>query len=139
MSWAKIVQAQPAEKVATVPQAHLEAGSTAVVDTNAIIAGVQLHTLAEQLVTVPEVLAELRDAKSRQALDTLPCRLHTREPSEESLAAGALSYRTPSQKKLYSSHCGAGVSHRSRQRLFFVQTSVVLALALASCVPGLLL
>ena len=95
MSWAKIVQAQPTEKVATVPQAHLEAGSTAVVDTNAIIAGVQLHRLAEQLVTVPEVLAELRDAKSRQALDALPCRLHTREPSEESLAAGALSHRTP--------------------------------------------
>ena len=96
MSWAKIVQAQPAEKVATVPKAHLESGSTAVVDTNAIIAGVQLHTLAEQVVTVPEVLAELRDAKLRQALDALPCRLHTREPSEESLAAGALSYRTPS-------------------------------------------
>ena len=131
MSWAKIVQAQPAEKAATVHQAHLEAGSTAVVDTNAIIAGVQLHTLAEQLVTVPEVLAELRDAKSRQALDALPCRLHTREPSEESLAAGALSY--PLRKNFRSSHSGVGVSHRSRAAAFLLWRNVLCPCVIFLC------
>ena len=99
MSWANIVQAEPARKDVPVLQAHLNAKSMAVVDTNALIAGLQLHTLAEQLVTVPEVLAELRDAKSRQALDALPCRLHTREPSEESLTAGAGLHRTPLWKQ----------------------------------------
>ncbi|KAK9825380.1 hypothetical protein WJX81_007035 [Elliptochloris bilobata] len=87
MSWAKIVQAEPAAADAAAPQAPPNAKSVAVVDTNAIIAGIQLHTLAEQLVTVPEVLTELRDARSRQVLEALPCRLHTREPSEDSLKA----------------------------------------------------
>lgn len=90
MSWAKILQAEPEVQAVKAPQAPPDAKSVAVVDTNAIIAGIQLHTLAEQLITVPEVLAELRDARSRQALDALPCSLHVREPSEESLRAGTV-------------------------------------------------
>ena len=90
MSWAKILQAEPEVQAVKAPQAPPEAKSVAVVDTNAIIAGIQLHTLAELLITVPEVLAELRDARSRQALDALPCSLHVREPSEESLRAGTV-------------------------------------------------
>ena len=90
MSWAKILQSEPEVQAVKAPQAPPDAKSVAVVDTNAIIAGIQLHTLAEQLITVPEVLAELRDARSRQALDALPCSLHVREPSEESLRAGTV-------------------------------------------------
>ncbi len=89
MSWAKVVQAEPEPAAPRPAPAPADARSVAVVDANAIIAGVQLHTLAEQLVTVPEVLAELRDVRTRQALEALPVRLHMREPLEDAVKAGA--------------------------------------------------
>ncbi len=106
MSWAKIVQAEPEPAAPRPAPAPAEARSVAVVDANAIIAGVQLHTLAEQLVTVPEVLAELRDVKTRQALETLPVRLHTREPLEDAVKAGASWPLPPLLPLLRSAACG---------------------------------
>ena len=60
----------------------------AVVDSGPLIKGVRLETLnADALVTVPEVLLEIRDRQARQMLATLPVELTTREPSGEALAA----------------------------------------------------
>ena len=60
----------------------------AVVDSGPLIKGLRLETLnADVLVTVPEVLSELRDRATRQMLATLPVELTTREPSSEALDA----------------------------------------------------
>ena len=60
----------------------------AVVDSGPLIKGVRLETLnADTLVTVPEVLHELRDRHTRQMIASLPVELQTREPSGEALAA----------------------------------------------------
>eukprot|EP00899_Mesostigma_viride_P021081 jgi/Mesvir1/28975/Mv17749-RA.1 len=56
-----------------------------VVDTNAIIKGVRVDIMAEELWTVEEVLAEVRDKGARQFLSTLPAEIKTREPDEECL------------------------------------------------------
>ena len=58
----------------------------AVIDSGPIIKGVRLESLkAEHLVTVPEVLSEIRDKRAREMLATLPVELETREPSHEAL------------------------------------------------------
>ena len=46
-----------------------------------------LRDKAETFYTVPAVLGEIRDAKARQHLDTLPFVIETREPSSASVAA----------------------------------------------------
>ena len=62
--------------------------SVAVVDTNAIIAGIQLDRIAETAVTIPEVLSEVRDKHTRQILASLPFKLQYQQPAEESVKAG---------------------------------------------------
>ena len=60
----------------------------AVVDSGPLIKGVRLETLnADALVTVPEVLREIRDRRARDMLASLPVELETREPSGEAMAA----------------------------------------------------
>ena len=60
----------------------------AVIDSGPLIKGLRLETLnADVLVTVPEVLGELRDRNTRQMLANLPVELTTREPSSEALEA----------------------------------------------------
>lgn len=86
-SWAAVASAASKPKpaaVTTVPE-----GITAVVDANAIISGMQLDRLGDTAVTIPAVLAEIRDAASRQRLATLPLGITTMEPSEDSIAAGS--------------------------------------------------
>lgn len=89
-SWATIAKAEP--KVAA--EAPLEPESkprVAVLDANAIINGsglLNLMRFADRVVTVPEVLKEVRDKQSRSVLATLPFTIETQEPSEESLKAG---------------------------------------------------
>ena len=59
-----------------------------VFDTGPLIKGARLErTDAEQLVTVPEVLREVRDPAARHLLATLPCEVEVREPSDEAMAA----------------------------------------------------
>ena len=60
----------------------------AVVDANAIISGADLQGVAARLVTVPEVLREVKDEQSRRRLALLPTALQSQEPSDESLRAG---------------------------------------------------
>ena len=60
---------------------------TLVVDSGALIRGERIAHLADDFVTVPEVLGEIRDASTRQKLAALPFELRTREPSSEAMQA----------------------------------------------------
>lgn len=62
-----------------------------VVDSAAFIKCTRLDNLAKHICTIPEVLAEIRDKKSRVSLLTLPPHLEDLKivnPSEEALKAG---------------------------------------------------
>jgi rRNA maturation endonuclease Nob1 len=59
-----------------------------VVDSGPIIRGARIEAMgAERLVTIPEVLVELRDEQTRARLAALPFELEVREPSDEAVAA----------------------------------------------------
>lgn len=90
MSWASIAKkAAPA-----IPSTDIgpdESVDVAVLDANAIISGqglLLLAKLANRAVTTPEVLAEVRDKKSRATLEALPYTLEATEPAEEDVKAG---------------------------------------------------
>jgi len=72
------------------PAVAVETGrdkSVAVVDANAIISmGLNIRSLAEVLYTTEDILAEIRDSKSRQAVEAVD--IVTGNPSAESLRAG---------------------------------------------------
>ncbi len=63
----------------------------AVIDAAPIIRGVNLDQLNTRdgltLITVPEVLQEIRDPKTRARLDAMPIPIATKEPSDEAFAA----------------------------------------------------
>ena len=76
----------PVASAPRVPEA--EAGTTkVVVDANAIVKGIRLERLAEEAVTIPEVLREIKDRQARHTLATLPFELKVRDPDEESIKA----------------------------------------------------
>ena len=89
-SWAAVLQQPLAEAVAPIapPQEQQSAGTTAVVDANAVIGDTDLRRLAENLVTVPEVLEECRDLQAQQRLDFLPEGIRTIRPTDGALKAG---------------------------------------------------
>eukprot|EP00946_MAST-07B_sp_MAST-7B-sp1_P001003 g1003.t1 len=58
-----------------------------VVDAGPIIRGEQLAHLAHTFWTVPEVIAEIRDSKSRARLQALPYELKVKEPSATAMRA----------------------------------------------------
>ena len=62
-----------------------------VIDSGAIIKGHgrNFHTIANRFVTVDEVVAEIRDSKSRDLLLKLPFELEIHNPSDEAMAAVA--------------------------------------------------
>lgn len=90
-SWANVLKstAVPAAGAAAPPSD----GPTniAVIDANAIINGIRFERMASTVVTIPEVLEEIRDKQSRQFLATLPFGIEGREPSDESVKAGEIS------------------------------------------------
>ena len=61
-----------------------------VLDAGAIIKGHGMNLFKDSnvIVTVPEVIAEIRDSKSRDLLSRLPFELEERAPSAESLRTG---------------------------------------------------
>lgn len=76
----------PVASAPRVPEA--EAGTTkVVVDANAIVKGIRLERLAEEAVTIPEVLREIKDKQARHTLATLPFELKVRDPDEASIKA----------------------------------------------------
>ncbi len=65
--------------------------SMAVIDANAVIeGGEKLHNLADKFVTVPEVLAEIRDPVSRHRLSFVPFKIDSMEPTPEALNKGRI-------------------------------------------------
>lgn len=91
MSWAAIARQEPV-KAAPKEEDAAAKPRVAVVDANAIISGEGLLALMrsnDRVVTVPEVLREVRDKQSRQTLQNLPYTIQTQEPAEESMKAGA--------------------------------------------------
>jgi len=59
----------------------------AVIDTNAIVKGFRLERFAEEAVTIPEVLTEVKDKQARHTLATLPFELKVLEPDVEAMSA----------------------------------------------------
>ncbi|XVF52875.1 hypothetical protein PTKIN_Ptkin05aG0053700 [Pterospermum kingtungense] len=95
--WSNVLKSQPPK-----PQAQNQTPATsklfvesckstkgiavAVVDTNAVIeGGEKLNNTADKFVTVPEVLAEIRDPVSRHRLAFIPFSIDSMEPSPDSL------------------------------------------------------
>lgn len=62
-----------------------------VIDAGAVIRGhgYAFHSIAKKLVTVSEVLAEIKDGKARALLDSLPYEIEIRAPSDASMRAVA--------------------------------------------------
>ncbi|KAG9391597.1 Nin one binding (NOB1) Zn-ribbon like [Carpediemonas membranifera] len=58
-----------------------------VVDTNTFIEKVQFHTIGERIYTTPTVIAEIKDTRARQWLDSLPIELIVEKPTAESIEA----------------------------------------------------
>lgn len=87
-SWASVARTEGVAGVAETGLEVKDGERVAVVDANAIISGLHLEGLAQKYVTIPEVIAEIRDKQARQFLSMLPYALHTLEPTEESTKFG---------------------------------------------------
>ena len=63
-----------------------------VLDAGALIRGhgLSLYSKAKKVITVPDVLAEIRDSKSRDLLGRLPFEIEERMPSQSSITAGTI-------------------------------------------------
>jgi rRNA maturation endonuclease Nob1 len=61
-----------------------------ILDSNAFIRGhgFDLYNKAKHIVTVPEVLSEIKDSKARELLEKLPFTLDIRNPSPAACQAG---------------------------------------------------
>lgn len=90
MSWAQAVQSTVVQ-APKEPVPATEARRVLIIDANSLIASSNLTsmaTLADRIVTTPEVYSEIRDKKSREALYSLPFTIETIDPSEEDVRAG---------------------------------------------------
>jgi hypothetical protein len=88
MAWAAMAARKAPAAPAAPAVADLAGVSVLVVDANALINGVRLEGVAERVVTTAEVLDEIRDAKTRAFVASLPYEIHVMEPTEESCKAG---------------------------------------------------
>lgn len=61
-----------------------------ILDAGALIKGygLNLYTKSKQIITVPEVMSEIRDHKARDLLEKLPFDIVERIPSQESVNLG---------------------------------------------------
>ncbi|EGD78973.1 hypothetical protein PTSG_01946 [Salpingoeca rosetta] len=80
-------RAQKSGRHKSKPQKDTAHCSVLVADTAAFIKNAPLYRLAERVVTVPEVLAEIRDEEARRRLKMLPFELEVRNPSPAAIAA----------------------------------------------------
>jgi hypothetical protein len=89
-SWANMAVKKAVHSASTPSVPLVSEGTTAVVDTNAVVAlsATQVAALADRLVTLREVVEEARDKRTRAMLESLPVTMHLLEPSEEATAAG---------------------------------------------------
>jgi RNA-binding protein NOB1 len=74
----------------TPPAASSKPLEYLVLDAGALIRGhgLSLYHKAKKVVTVPDVLMEIRDSKSRELLEKLPFEIEERMPSQSSINAG---------------------------------------------------
>jgi len=89
-SWVAVAKTEPT-KAAEAPMETELKPRVAVLDTNAIINGnglLNLMRTTDRVITIPEVLREVRDKQSRSTLAALPFKIQTQEPSEDSIKAG---------------------------------------------------
>lgn len=88
-SWANMAVKKAVHSASTPSVPLVSEGTTAVVDTNAVVAlsATQVAALADRLVTLREVVEEARDKRTRAMLESLPVTMHLLEPSEEATAA----------------------------------------------------
>ena len=59
-----------------------------VLDSGPLIKNTPIHHLAQKFYTIPEVLNEIRDKKSREYVGQLPFELEIKNPSEHALREG---------------------------------------------------
>jgi RNA-binding protein NOB1 len=91
MSWANLAASKASTPAPKKQAAALEAVNDQpclVIDSGAIISGFKLDKYGPdaQYVTIPEVLAEIKDKKARHFLDTFPYELRQRAVSEKAFA-----------------------------------------------------
>jgi RNA-binding protein NOB1 len=92
MNWAAIAKTEP-QKGGDSTQGTCMAEQqrpVAVIDANAIIQRdglLNLKQCYDRIVTIPQVLREIRDGESRRALAALPFDIETQEPTEDSMQA----------------------------------------------------
>jgi RNA-binding protein NOB1 len=90
MDWAAVAKAEPPRTECTCTDTTDFGKPVAVIDANAIIQREGLLNLKrdfDRIVTIPQVLAEIRDGSSRRALAALPFSIETQEPTNESMQA----------------------------------------------------
>ena len=89
MTWATVLQQPkpPPPQQRLVEGTAAPGGTTAVLDTSAIIAGFD-RKVADTLTTISDVLNECKDAVSKQRLQLLPEGISIQQPSAESLKRG---------------------------------------------------
>ncbi|MBA0740406.1 hypothetical protein Gogos_013608 [Gossypium gossypioides] len=102
--WSNVLKSQPPKphtqsQITATSQIFVESCKStkgiavAVVDANAVIeGGEKLNNTADRFVTVPEVLAEIRDPVSRHRLAFIPFSIDSVEPSPDALNKGIQSY-----------------------------------------------
>lgn len=85
-----MAKAEPPKTECTCTDTTGRGKPVAVIDANAIIQREGLLNLKrdfDRIVTIPQVLAEIRDGSSRRALAALPFSIETQEPTDESMQA----------------------------------------------------
>ena len=78
--------------------------SILVADAGPFIKGAPLQKWSNNVVTIREVLTEIRDKATRERLQVLPYELTFKEPSAEALQHGML-LPSPSHTRLYTFYC----------------------------------
>lgn len=63
-----------------------------VADTAAFIKNVQMHNYAQNIVSIHDVVAEIRDKETRQRLLAYPIEIQYKEPDSASLKKGIITY-----------------------------------------------
>ena len=129
-SWANVLKAPAVTAIGVVAPPSDGPTNIAVIDANAIINGIRFEQMAGTIVTIPEVLEEIRDKQSRQFLATLPFGVEGREPSDESVKAGEIASAEHAAQTL-----PVGSSPLTHLHLPHAQCSALPA-RLATCTPS---
>lgn len=93
-SWAaRLTTSWPAEE-AQVRQSILSNTQSpyAVLDASALIGGSEYEHVLGQRITTPDVYEEVKDRKSKEALEAIPFGIEIKEPAADAVSTGATSF-----------------------------------------------